>query len=252
MIGLFQTDGNLYKKMKNKSGKFQLELSIKDSDIIYKIKKYIPYNYKIKKRTRIITIKNRKYISKTIILTIYNINFRNFLNESGIPYGKKSEKIKPPLNLKNLSIKDYIRGLYDGDGSLGLDSKGLPFISFTTYSEYMKDFLVSYISEITNKPKKTVNRNKRDNIYNIKISKEDSQIMVNELYYEDCLSIDRKYISSKDVLNWIRPINMKKINRKNWNKIEDTYILNNSINESIKYLNRSEKSIKMRLFRLNH
>jgi len=255
MIGLFQTDGSM-SKLKNKNrnkGTFQIELAIRDEDIINKIKEYIPYNYGIRTRTRNIILKDKEYISETIILRVSDMNFRKFLNESGIPYGKKSAIIKPPLHLDNLSIKDYIRGLYDGDGSLGLDSEGLPFISFTTESDDIANFIVDYISEVTNKPRKKLNRNKRDDIYNIKLSKEVAQDLVNELYYNDCLSINRKYLKSKDVLKWVRPNDMKKIEheRKWWDKEQDDYILNHTIEESMEYLDRTEKSIKMRLFRIN-
>jgi hypothetical protein len=253
MIGLFQTDGTLYKQYKDRNkGKFQIEISDKDKDIINKIVKYIPYNYGIRKRTRNTKINNRDYIKDYISLSVSNLEFRTFLNESGIPYGKKSQIIKPPLHLKDLSIKDYVRGLYDGDGSLGLDSKGIPFISFTTDSDGIANFLVDYISKLTNKPKKKLNRNKRDNIYNIVITKEDAQVLTKELYYGGCLSIKRKKNKAKDVLNWIRPKDMKKIyyERKGWDKEQDKYILNHSIEESMKHLDRTGDSIKMRLFRL--
>lgn len=253
LIGLFQTDGSMYKVKDKNKGKFSIELSIKDKDIINKIKNYIPYNYNIRTRIRNIKLKDREYESETIILTVSDMNFRKFLNESGVPYGKKSKTIKPPLYLEKLSLKDYIRGLYDGDGSLGITNNNFPFLSFTTASEDVSKFLVKYISDITNKPPKKLNRNKRDGVYNICIYKEDAQALTNNLYYEKCLSINRKYEKSKDVLNWIRPNDMKKINykRKWWNKEQDEYILNHTKEESMKYLNRTEKSINMRLFRLN-
>jgi hypothetical protein len=254
LIGLFQTDGSMYKIKNKNKGKFSIELSIKDKDIINKIKDYIPYNYSIRTRIRNIQLKDKDYISETIILTVSDMGFRKFLNESGIPYGKKSQIIKPPLHLHNLSIKDYIRGLYDGDGSLGLDSKGLPFISFATESDDIAIFLIEYISNITNKSKKKLNRNKRDNIYNIKLSNEVAQILSKEIYYDGCLSINRKYKKSKDILSWIRPNDMIKRDYEKmwWDNEQDGYILNHTIEESMEHLNRTEKSIKIRLWRLNN
>ena len=90
-------------------------------------------------------------------------------------------------------------------------------------------------------------------MYNICIYKEDAQLLTKELYYDDCLSINRKYLKSKEVLEWIRPKDMIKVdNRKFWDKEQDKYILTHTIEESMKYLDRSENSVKMRVFRLKN
>ena len=116
LIGLFQTDGNIYETTRNR-GKATIELSVKDEDIIEKIKNLIPYNYNITKRTRTVSIGKYDYIDKEYVaIKIYDINFRKFLIDSGVPSGKKSSIIGAPLHLENLSIRDYVRGLYDGDG----------------------------------------------------------------------------------------------------------------------------------------
>ena len=250
MIGLFQTDGNLSKGKGNK-GKFQLELSKKDEDIIYKLKNEIPYNVGIYNRHRKIVLNNREYNKDFITLFVCSLGFRTFFNECGVPYGKKSKSIKPPLHLDNLSIRDYVRGLYDGDGSLGMSNENIPYVSFTTDSEYVKDFLVEYISNITGKPIKQPNRNKRDNIYNILIWREDAVYMCQEIYYDGCLALDRKYELAKIVKSWERPNDMVvRDTAKRWTPEDDDFILNHEIEESMEYLDRSESSIKMRLWRL--
>ena len=43
---------------------------------------------------------------------------------------------------------------------------------------------------------------------------------------------------------------MKKVISKRWNNDEDNYILNNNMIDSMKKLNRTDKSIKTRLWRL--
>ena len=246
LIGLLQTDGNLYETTRNR-GKLQLELNIKDEDIIYKISELIKYNYKISKRDRVTNFGE----NSTITIAIHDINFRYLIKDWGVPAGKKSEIIQPPLHKTGLSINDYIRGLYDGDGSLGYTGSGFPFVSFTTQSEKIKDFVIDFISKITEKPRKEPKRNKRDNIYNILIFKEDAIIFCKEIYPENCLSINRKYINAQEIKKWIRPIAMKKIeSRKKWDKKQDEFILSNSIEDSMEVLDRTEESIKMRLWRL--
>lgn len=252
LIGFFQSDGNLSKGIGNK-GRASIEISKKDDDIIHKIKEIIPYNYSIGERIRNIKMKNKNYIHESISITICNLEFRKFLNNNGVPYGKKSKIIDIPKS-KELSINDYIRGLYDGDGSLGFTKKGFPYVGFVTESENIKNFLLNFISEITQNPKKENNRNKRDNLYNIVIFKEDAVKFCEIVYYNNCLSIDRKYKISKNIINWKRPINMKKINfeRKKWTKDEDNFILLNSLEDSINKLNRTKKSIEIRKLRLKN
>jgi len=249
MIGLFQTDGSL-SKGKGKKGKFQLELSSKDEDIIYKIEKFITYKSSITKKRKKSSINGYHYNIETILLRVCDLNFRNQLVEWGIPYGRKSKIIQPPLHLENLSIPDYIRGLYDGDGSLGLTSVDIPFISFTTDSEVLATYLIDYISKLMNKPLKKINRNNRDNIYNIDVKKEDAMKLCSEIYYEGCLSLDRKYEKAKDVKGWIRPEGMIISPKKYWSDEDDEYILSHEVEESMEYLDRTEKSIKTRLWRL--
>lgn len=249
MIGLFQTDGSLSKGI-GKKGKFQLELSSKDEDIIYKIDKFISYNSSITKRRKKSSINGHHYNNETILLRICDLNFRNHLVEWGIPYGKKSKIIKPPLHLENLSIPDYIRGLYDGDGSLGLTGTNIPFMSFTTDSDDLAMFLYNYISKLTDKPLKDTKRNKRDDIYNIVVLKEDAVILCDEIYYNGCLSLDRKYRKAEDVKNWERPEGMIISPKKNWSDIDDEYILSHELEESMDYLDRTESSVMMRLWRL--
>ena len=247
LVGLFQTDGNLYETDRNR-GKFKLELNIRDEDIIYKISNLIKYNYKISKRERITNFGE----SSTISITVCNINFRNLLKDWGVPAGKKSEIIEPPFHKSELSTNDYIRGLYDGDGSIGYTKNEFPFVSFVTKSEKTKDFLVDFISKITLNPKKELKRNKRDGVYNISITKEDAVIFCNEIYSEDCLSINRKYIKAQEVKKWERPKNMKRrdCQRKKWTKEEDEFIQTNSIEKCLEKLNRNEYGIKTRLWKL--
>jgi hypothetical protein len=252
LIGLFQSDGHMSKGKGNK-GRAQLEISSKDEDIIHKIKEIIPYNYGIRKRTRKIIMKEKNYIHESISITICNMEFRKFLEINGVPYGKKSKIIDVPETKDILKI-DYIRGLFDGDGSLGFTKNGFPYIGFVTESEKIKDYFLEFFSEITNNPKKENNRNTRDNLYNIVMFKEDAVKFCEIIYYDNCLSLNRKFTIAKNIIQWIRPLEMKKIDfeRRKWTKEEDDFILNYSLEESIDKLNRTKKSIDMRKIRLKN
>jgi len=82
------------------------------------------------------------------------------------------------------------------------------------------------------------------------ITNEDAQILSNIIYYKNCLCLERKEKIKNNILKWKRSPNKKKINRHNWSIEADEYILNHNIVESMIRLNRTDKSIKMRLFRL--
>jgi len=215
MIGLFQTDGSMYESERNR-GKFSLSLSIKDEDIIYKLKELIPYNSNISKRFKKTHFQRKdkiyEYNNEIITLTVSNKYFRDFLLTCNISYGKKSKTIIPPFHLENFSEMDYIRGLFDGDGSLGFTKDGNPYIGFATESEEIKNYLLNFFSKITGKKLKESNRNRRDNIYNILMYKEDAVIFCKYVYYQNCLSLNRKYNIARNIINWIRPIEMKKRN----------------------------------------
>jgi hypothetical protein len=175
--------------------------------------------------------------------------FREELIRLGVPIGRKHEKVALPL--EPCSEVDYFRGWVDGDGSLGLDSKGLPFLSLTTKSDAIKKGFLSFLRKITGKDR-VLNKNKRDDIYNICLRVEDAQKVAKVLYYIGCICINRKLQKSKEVLQWKRPITMRIRKFKRWGKEEDRIILHHTLGYSIKKLSRTEKSISIRLLRLRY
>jgi hypothetical protein len=250
LIGIIQTDGHLRKSIKRGKGSVSIELSHKDQDIIHELVKLIPYNYAITDRTR---DSNFKKDFHSIGLRVCNKEFCQQMNDWGVPCGRKSEIIAPPLHLETLSKIDYVRGLWDGDGSLGFaKGDGRPFVSFTTASEAMKDFIISFMAEITGKTIKRPTRNTRDNIYNLLLYSEDAATFCNLIYYENCLAIKRKYDTAQQIKNWVRSPDSKRVTwiKKGWTKEEDEYIVSHTVEESMKQLDRTKKSVKIRLWRL--
>ena len=245
MIGLLQTDGHHYESTRNR-GRIGLELSEKDKDIVDRLYKLVDGEAKINERVRKTNFKTN---SKTVILNIHSLSIRTQFKDY-IPVGKKSDSIKMP---DNISESDYWRGIIDGDGSLGLTNNLFPFISLVTKSESLANSFINYIEKITGL-KKTSTRNKRDLAYNICLTKEAAQKLINMLYYENCLCMDRKREKANIAISWVRPDNMQKVTweRKKWTQFEDDFISTHTIDESIEKLNRTEKSIKIRLFRIKN
>jgi intein/homing endonuclease len=246
MFGFIQADGHMSEDTRNR-GKVTIELKSSDEEILKTFASLIPYNLSITTRVR-----NTNFAQdyKSSCLTIHSLDFRNELLSLGIPYGKKSNVISTPSVA--FSKRDYFRGIIDGDGSLGITSRGLPFVSLVTLSEELANAYIEYIYEITGKAK-TTSRNMRDDVYNIAIYKEDAQAFVSELYYDGCIALSRKIESALEITRWIRPDNMRKIDfeRRIWSLEEDSYIVSHSIEDSVVQLNRTAKSIQVRLWRLS-
>lgn len=247
-FGFVQADGNLNKPYeKREKGRLCIELGKEDLHILESFKKLFPSVYSgITTRTRDTNFK-KGHTSYT--LTICDMGFRNEINELGVPYGKKDKNILPPL--ANFSERDYIRGLVDGDGSVGITGKRFPFISISVKSEKLKDYLCETIEKNIGE-RKRLSRNKRDDTYNIMLNREKAQKFIKYLYYSDCLALKRKLRKAEEALKWKRLKILKRIFQKFWEPWEDEYILNHSIEESCNELKRTARSIKMRLWRLNN
>lgn len=246
LFGFIQADGHL-RRIKGLKGSIAIELGWQDKCLLERFSEVIPYYSSVTKRTR---KTNFKDAHKSAQWTAYSLEFRQQLIALGMPEGQKSGVIAPPQ--VNFSKPDYYRGIIDADGALGLTANEFPFLSLTTDSEALAQGFIGFIEEVTGKLK-TTTRNTRDGIYNVAVYKEDAQALVTTMYYEGCLGLPRKIEKAKQVIEWIRPLSMKKIdNRKFWSSKEDSFILNHSIKDSMSTLGRSEKSISLRLWRLRN
>ena len=76
-------------------------------------------------------------------------------------------------------------------------------------SENIKQFICTHMFDTLGIEKK-INRNKRDDIYNIMLTKELSQQYSEILYKDSTIYLDRKYKKYLEVQNWERPSSMRK------------------------------------------
>ena len=109
-LGLLYSDG-----CNNGSG-FYVTLQGRDIDILYDFKKYIKYNGELK------IIKNKTDSSENYIsLNISSIKLSSKLSEIGCNKNKTINAIFP--NIPDELINHFIRGLFDGDGSISIDKR---------------------------------------------------------------------------------------------------------------------------------
>jgi len=252
LFGFLQADGSYEedpgKRGGIRRGRVRIELSHVDVGLLKAIQQLLPVNSSLRARVRDTNFK-KNY--KSSILSISNIIFREKVKKLGLLPGKKSLTAKPPHPISNDNHKNYLRGLIDGDGSLGITSLNRCFISLNTSSDFIKEYYVNYIHEKIGK-EKTVNRNSRDNTYNIVVFDEDAQKLTKSIYPPGCFALNRKKEKAKMVLDWKRPENRAKRTQpqQRWTEEHDLFILNHTVEESILSLKRSKSSVKTRLWRL--
>lgn len=242
IYGLLIADGSLSLAERNR-GKVTLEISTKDRDIVEKLYQEIP-NSSISNRTRTTNFaENAKFVR----FNNSRKEFRDRLIECGFPTKDKTNNANTPT--ENYEKFHYWRGVIDGDGSLGFTADGIPFVSLVTKSETLKQKYCSFLKEEYGIEKR-LNRNKRDNVYNIVIKNEDAVQLAKDLYLENQgVYINRKYKKAQDIQKWVRT-KKKASRRRMWNEEQDKYILSHTLTEPMKHLDRTASSIKNRLFRL--
>ena len=243
MFGFLQADGHLYANSRNR-GRLTLELNTSDKWILEQFASLIPFYSSIKTRTR---TTNFQEAYSSVVWSVHNQSFRDALICRGFLTGRKSDRVAAPNG--EYSEIDYFRGMVDADGSVGKTANGFPFLSIVTSSDEFASHYNAFLRERVGCRKK-IERNKRDNIFNITVFKEEAQTLAAILYYDGCLALPRKYAKTLEVAQWERPANMKKMNRRVWCGEQDAYILTHSVEEAAHFLERTEQSIKMRLWRI--
>ncbi|SBT88507.1 hypothetical protein GA0115233_100329 [Streptomyces sp. DI166] len=245
MFGFLQADGHLYQGTGRK-GRLSLEINARDIDLLRAFQKLTPYNSSIIQRTR---STNFAAVHTSAVWSVCSLEARTVLNDLGLPYGRKSETIAPPLG--DFAHRDYLRGVIDADGSVGFTSKGFPFVSLTTASTAIGQDLCDYVQEVTG-VQRTVKRNTRDSIYNVLIAMEAGQRLAADLYYPGCLALARKQAAADSLAAWIRTAGMRSAyTARRWTAAEDRILLKlNSPTAAAEVLDRTPQSCNLRMWRL--
>lgn len=247
LLGLLQTDGTNYAGTGRK-GRISLELSVRDELILQAIRRCVPYPSTITYRTR---ATNFASSSSTAVWNLCALEARLALIAAGLPVGRKSREISPPK--APFAVADYVRGLVDGDGSLGRTSRGWPFISFVTASEQLAQFYVRTLLDVTG-ARRNPARNRRDDIFNILVTNDPAVAWARWLYYADnVMAIPRKLGAAQAMLDWERPAEMRarpRCGHRRWTSDEDRLVASLSIKEAAAALQRTEQSVNLRRWRL--
>jgi len=205
IIGLFQGDAHHSESSRNR-GKIQLEIAYRDIELVYKLEKILSplINVSISERTRFVRFKTgQSYTHTSVTLCLFALLFRQEMKPF-LPVGSKCRTITPPCSVEESNARHYLRGLVDADGSVGITAKNIPYMSICVTSDEIKEFITESMSNVLG-INKHINRNTRDNIYNIMLTNEKAQKYCEWLYSNSSLYLERKYQKHLEVLSWVRP-----------------------------------------------
>lgn len=182
MYGFLISDG--YWRDNNKT----LEMEIKDKDLPIKFQKLLPQTT-IRERCRDTNFKknNTTYIWKGK----RNGIFEYLCSSMGFPIEDKSKNASIPKNFQ-FSERDFWRGVFDANGSIGTRKDGSEYMSLTIVSEQEKIEFCQLLEKVIGFKSKA-KRNKRDNIYNIGVNTNSARKLGDYLYKNATLYLDRKY-----------------------------------------------------------
>lgn len=244
-FGFVQTDGTLSAGLGQK-GRLSVELSERDDAVLHSFVELFDVYSRVAYRQRVTNFAAHR----SAVWTLCDLAFRRELVALGMPTGRKSATVAPPA--VPFSSRDYLRGLIDGDGSVGFTGKGHPFVGFVTASQPLADFFCAQALEVAGAHRRA-RRNTRDGVYNLMVAADPAATLAGWLYPPGCLALERKRASAADVATWTRPPGMRArpvAGVRRWTAADDAVVFSGSIREVAARLGRSETAVSMRRVRL--
>ena len=244
VFGFMQADGH-HRAGPGKKGSIVVEIKAQDADLLQVMQEVLPWPTSISFRTR---STNFKESAEFASLTLCTLAGRMRLLELGLPCGRKSASIAPPP--EPFSHSDYLRGLFDADGSVGFTAKGSPFLSIVTASPATAEFTCAEILRVTG-ARREPRPNKRDGVMNIMVANDPAAELARWLYQDACIALARKQAAGLAVAAWERPSGMRaRYAAKRWTPAEDAVVLRMTQEEAARKLGRTIRSVSMRRWRL--
>ena len=246
-FGFAQTDGSHYAGTRQR-GRLTIELSERDEAVLHSFTNLFDVYSRVSYRQRTTNFGPHRAATWTVC----DLAFRRELVELGLPTGRKSATVAPPLT--QFSVQDYLRGLIDGDGSVGFTRTGRPFIGFVTASQPLAEFFCAQALSVVG-AYRTPKRNARDHVYNLMVAGDPAAPLAAWLYPDGGLALERKREAAALVAAWTRPSGMRArpaAGARRWTATEDADVFNGSTREAASRLRRSEKSVTIRRWRLRH
>lgn len=199
ILGFIFADGNVSDIYKDNHYRLRITLKHEDENVLIKMKSSLEFTGKIHLRELKSNQRNtsRYMISELSISNKYLIT--RLINLGVVP--SKTFVIKYP-ELPNHLHKHFIRGFFDGDGSIYLrkDRKnGINFELCCASMEFIKEIAkivknkIGVELSIYTKPTKVP-------LYVIKVSQNKARLLLNWIYADSTIYLDRKYLMYEELV----------------------------------------------------
>lgn len=199
-LGFIAADGCVLLNQRN-GGTLSITVSLKDKEILEKINYHMKSNYKIKNiKTNLNTIACRLNITaKEVVDDLINLGITP----------RKSKTLKWPNELPDQFVWHFIRGYYDGDGSIMtgkgyVNKKGQSNTQLRTSVLGTEDFLKKikeYFIEHNPEYNPKIQDQSKNGYYRLEISGTTSAVSLCKLLYKDAdekIMLERKYLKYKN------------------------------------------------------
>lgn len=229
IVGFFLADGHMANY--HREGHYGIRFSITDKDVIEKIVKVCGYKNSIK-----------KYTQRSSVL--YNISISSrfvweFFESLGFTHNK-TFTTRIPKQIPQELMHHFIRGVFDGDGSVCFGRKHYPKATITGSELFIDD-----VSKLCVEHSGIYRYNRS---FTIRYSGQKAIDFLNYIYKNSTIHMDRKYKRYLKALKWKNSCNP-------WTEQEIELLKGigpiNNIDDLINIFNRSRQSIRTKAYRLH-
>ena len=246
-VGLLQTDGTHEGSVDGK-GRVSVEVAARDHEVLSRLAQSLGCYSSIGRRTRSTNFGDNY---ETATLRFYDQRTRRLLVDAGVPVGRKARTISPPT--MPFAAPDYVRGLLDGDGSIGFTRKGEPFISMVTASPDIAQYLCVTIGEVCGVTR-TARPNARDDVFNVMVLNQAATQLASWAWYDtEVVGIRRKKSAAVKVAAWTPPAGKEGrygVVRRAWTAEDDSVVLGQPTARAAEILGRTLSSVSVGKWRL--
>lgn len=182
ILGLLASDGTIRKD----SNSIKLTLSEQDSEILEKIKKELDYHGTIKHYEDSKGYKNAS-------LTFTSKQIKDKLAEYNI-VPSKTFTFTFPTKLNKKYWRDFIRGYFDGDGSISSAGESAIRAQICSAQKQTLEVMLNFLEEEFSIQKPNIQMQMRKQpLYYFQYSSCPTRKFFQNIYYENCLCLERKY-----------------------------------------------------------
>lgn len=191
IIGFLGADGNISAK----DNRIDLELFPSDREILEKIRKEI----ELERPVKIYECANGYQKNK---LFFHSAKIKKDLMEYGlVPNKTYSKDYHFPYKLERQYIIDYIRGLFDGDGSVKMTGSSITFQIDSSNKEIVEQIQSFLLEEYDIHTRITEQKKKNIKLYRVYCFGAQAKAVYNILYTPNSLFLERKHKKWQELLN---------------------------------------------------